>query len=182
MAIPPLVQGKGLSKVYGNLTALSNTDFALMPGEVRALIGSNGAGKSTTVSLICGLLRADSGEIFIEGQRVGQGNSAVKQLIGLVPQELAIYEELSARENLKLFGALYGLKGAKLKARCDEVLALVNLEDRAADNRGRRLHLAARLHAPEQRGFVRKLFGGDTGEGRVRAELRPVRRMQRGRE
>ena len=146
-----------ISKAFAERRAVDGVSFQIQRGQTLGLIGPNGAGKSTTVSLICGLLRADSGEILIDGQRVGQGNSAVKQMIGLVPQELAIYEELSARENLKLFGALYGLKGAKLKTRCDEVLALVNLEDRAADKPStfsggmkRRLNIAAGLlHDPQ---------------------------------
>ena len=146
-----------ISKSFAERRAVDAVSFQIQRGQTLGLIGPNGAGKSTTVSLICGLLRADSGEVLIDGQRVGPGNNAVKQMIGLVPQELAIYEELSARENLKLFGALYGLKGAALKARCDEVLALVNLEDRAADKPStfsggmkRRLNIAAGLlHDPQ---------------------------------
>ena len=122
-----------ISKSFAERRAVDAVSFQIQRGQTLGLIGPNGAGKSTTVSMICGLLRADSGEVLIDGQRVGPGNNAVKQMIGLVPQELALYDELSARENLKLFGALYGLKGAALKTRCDEVLALVNLEDRAAD-------------------------------------------------
>ena len=152
-----LLNVDGLTKSYGQRRAVDGVSFQVHAGQTVGLIGPNGAGKSTTVSMICGLLRADSGEVLIDGQRVGQGNSAVKQKIGLVPQDLAIYEELSARENLKLFGALYGLKGAKLKTRCDEVLALVNLEDRAADKPStfsggmkRRLNIAAGLlHDPQ---------------------------------
>ena len=146
-----------ISKSFAERRAVDGVSFQIQRGQTLGLIGPNGAGKSTTVSMICGLLRADSGEVLIDGQRVGPGNNAVKQMIGLVPQDLAIYEELSARENLKLFGALYGLKGAALKTRCDEVLALVNLEDRAADKPStfsggmkRRLNIAAGLlHDPQ---------------------------------
>jgi ABC-2 type transport system ATP-binding protein len=107
--------------------------------------------------MICGLLRPDHGEISINGQPVVGGDNTVKKMIGLVPQDLAIYDELSARDNLKLFGALYGLKGPFLKTRCDAVLALVNLEDRAADKPSgfsggmkRRLNIAAALlHEPQ---------------------------------
>lgn len=147
----------GVSKSFGERCAVDAVSFQIERGQTLGLIGPNGAGKSTTVSMICGLLRPSHGEILINGQRVVGGDHAVKQMIGLVPQELAIYDELSARENLKLFGALYGLKGSVLKARCDAVLALVNLEDRAADKSSdfsggmkRRLNIAAALlHEPQ---------------------------------
>jgi ABC-2 type transport system ATP-binding protein len=85
-------------------------------GQTVGLIGPNGAGKSTTVGMISGLLRADSGRILMDGEPMGQGVSAAKSKIGFVPQDLALYEDLSALENLKLFGALYGLKGAHAQA------------------------------------------------------------------
>ena len=146
-----------VSKSFGERRAVDAVSFQIQRGQTLGLIGPNGAGKSTTVAMICGLLRPDGGEVLINGQRLDGSNSAVKQMIGLVPQELAIYEELSARENLKLFGALYGLKGAALKTRCDAVLALVNLEDRAGDKTStfsggmkRRLNIAAALlHQPQ---------------------------------
>jgi ABC-2 type transport system ATP-binding protein len=107
--------------------------------------------------MICGLLRADAGRIVLDGDVIGQGASAAKRKIGFVPQDLALYEDLSALENLKLFGALYGLKGTQLKQRCDQVLGLVNLADRAADapatfsgGMKRRLNIAAALlHEPQ---------------------------------
>ncbi|MFC3108319.1 ABC transporter ATP-binding protein [Undibacterium arcticum] len=146
-----------LVKSYGERRAVDGISFRVNSGQTLGLIGPNGAGKSTTVSLICGLLRPDGGQILLDGQPIGGGNSAVKHKIGLVPQDLALYEDLSARENLKLFGALYGLSGARLKTRCDDVLALVNLTDRAFDKLSafsggmkRRLNIAAALlHDPQ---------------------------------
>ncbi len=154
---PPLLQAVDLSKSYAGRLAVDNISFQIEAGQTLGLIGPNGAGKSTTVSMLCGLLRPDHGQVMVEGQKLEAGVSAVKQKIGLVPQDLALIEELSARENLKLFGALYGLTGAALKKRCDEVLALVNLADRAGDKPGtfsggmkRRLNIAAAmLHDPQ---------------------------------
>jgi len=153
----PILQVKLLSKSFGERRAVSALSFGLKQGQTLGLIGPNGAGKSTTVSMLCGLLRPDSGEVLLHGVAMGQGNSAVKRQIGLVPQELALFEDLSARENLKIFGALYGLRGSALRNRCDEVLALVNLGDRARDLIGtysggmkRRLNIAAALlHDPQ---------------------------------
>ncbi|MFC0169017.1 ABC transporter ATP-binding protein [Pseudoduganella danionis] len=146
-----------LSKSYGARKAVDGVSFQVQQGQTVGLIGPNGAGKSTTVSMICGLLRSDSGSILLNGVPVTQGASAAKQLIGYVPQDLALYDDLSSLENLKLFGALYGLKGAQLKQRCEQVLALVNLSDRAGDNPStfsggmkRRLNIAAALlHEPQ---------------------------------
>lgn len=152
-----MLQVKGLSKAFGGRQAIDGVSFALSKGQTLGLLGPNGAGKSTTVSIICGLLRPDAGEVLFEGAAMGLGNNAVKQQIGLVPQDLALFEELPALDNLKVFGALYGLKGAPLQGRCDEALALVNLTDRAKDLAGtfsggmkRRLNIAcALLHDPQ---------------------------------
>ena len=152
-----LLQVDGISKSYGERRAVDGVSFQVRQGQTVGLIGPNGAGKSTTVSMICGLLRPDSGAILLGGAPVGQGASPAKSNIGYVPQDLALYEDLAAIENLKLFGALYGLKGAQLKQRCDDVLALVNLADRARDKPStfsggmkRRLNIAAALlHDPQ---------------------------------
>ncbi|AMP14512.1 ABC transporter ATP-binding protein [Collimonas pratensis] len=152
-----LLNVSSLCKSYGDRRAVDGVSFQVRQGQTLGLIGPNGAGKSTTVSLICGLLRPDAGEILLDGVAVNAGNSAAKHKIGLVPQDLALYEDLSANENLKLFGALYGLGGNQLKTRCSEVLALVNLSDRAADKPSsfsggmkRRLNIAAALlHDPQ---------------------------------
>lgn len=152
-----LLQVAAISKSYGARRAVDGVSFQVQHGQTVGLIGPNGAGKSTTVAMICGLLRPDSGAITLDGAPVGQGASAAKAKIGYAPQDLALYEDLPAIENLKLFGALYGLKGVLLKQRCDAVLALVNLADRASDKPAsfsggmkRRLNIAAALlHDPQ---------------------------------
>jgi ABC-2 type transport system ATP-binding protein len=152
----PLLEVKNISKSYGERRAVDDVSFRVLPGQTIGLLGPNGAGKSTTVGMICGLIRPDGGEILLSGEPVSQGNSAAKRKIGLVPQEIALYEDLAAVENLKVFGALYGLSGTALKARCEEALALVNLSDRAKDKPStfsggmkRRLNIAAALlHDP----------------------------------
>ncbi|MDL2354930.1 MAG: ABC transporter ATP-binding protein [Pseudomonadota bacterium] len=152
-----LLKVSNLSKSYGERRAVDAVSFQVQAGQTVGLIGPNGAGKSSTVSMICGLLRADSGSVEMDGEAVTQGLSGAKRKIGFVPQDLALYDDLSARENLKLFAALYGIRGAQLKRRCDEVLALVNLLDRAGDKPAtfsggmkRRLNIAAALmHDPQ---------------------------------
>jgi len=154
---PVLLRVTQLSKSYGARLAVDQVSFDVQQGQTVGLLGPNGAGKSTTVSIICGLLRADSGSVAMDGAPIGRGRNSAKRKIGYVPQELALYDDLSALENLKLFGALYGLKGAPLKARCEQVLAQVNLADRAADKPAtfsggmkRRLNIAAALlHDPQ---------------------------------
>ncbi|MET3116474.1 ABC-2 type transport system ATP-binding protein [Undibacterium sp. GrIS 1.8] len=154
---PLLLEVKNLSKSFGQRKVVDTVSFSLQHGQTLGLLGPNGAGKSTTVSMICGLLKSDQGEVRVDGQLVGAGNNAVKHKIGLVPQDLALYDDLSALENLKLFGALYGLSGSALKSRCDIVLDLVNLKDRASDKSAtfsggmkRRLNIAAALlHDPQ---------------------------------
>ncbi len=148
---------KGLSKSYGERRAVDGVSFEVQRGQTVGLLGPNGAGKSTTVSMICGLVAPDRGTVTLDGETIGQGASAAKRKLGLVPQDLALYEELPAIENLKLFGALYGLKGAALARRAEEVLALVGLSDRARDKPStfsggmkRRLNIgAALLHDPQ---------------------------------
>ncbi|TRZ55304.1 MAG: ABC transporter ATP-binding protein [Rhodocyclaceae bacterium] len=155
--VTPLLKVTGLCKSFSGRMAVDGVSFTVASGQTLGLIGPNGAGKSTTVSMLCGLLQPDRGEILMDGQAVNHGNNAAKHKIGLVPQELAIYEELSARENLRLFGALYGLSGDLLKQRCLAALELVALGDRAGDKPAtysggmkRRLNIAAALlHDPQ---------------------------------
>ncbi len=153
----PLLRVTNLHKSFGSRHAVDAVSFNLAKGQTLGLIGPNGAGKSTTVSMICGLLKPDQGEVRLDGQLLAQGNNAAKKMIGLVPQDLALYEDLSARENLRIFGALYGMKGAALKKRCAEVMELVQLSDRLHDKPAtfsggmkRRLNIAAALlHDPQ---------------------------------
>lgn len=152
-----MLEVNALTKSYGKLTAVSGVSFRADRGEAIGLLGPNGAGKTTTVSIIAGLLRPDSGEVLIEGQRVQSDTDPVKLKIGVVPQEMALYDELTARDNLTFFAALYSLAGAKAKQAIDDALHLVALSDRAGDKvktfsggMKRRLNLAAALlHDPQ---------------------------------
>jgi ABC-2 type transport system ATP-binding protein len=154
---PVLLNVSQLSKSFGGRRAVDGVSFQVRQGQTVGLIGPNGAGKSTTVSMICGLLRADGGSVELDGVTIAQGQNDAKRKIGLVPQDLALYEDLSALENLKLFGALYGLSGALLKERCAQALQLVMLADRVGDKPAtfsggmkRRLNIAAALlHDPQ---------------------------------
>ncbi|MBI3713697.1 MAG: ABC transporter ATP-binding protein [Burkholderiales bacterium] len=151
-----LLDVQQLSKRFGDRLVVDHISFSVREGQTLGLLGPNGAGKSSTVNMICGLLRADSGQVLLSGQLMGAGANPVKKKLGLVPQDLALYEELSALNNLKLFGALYGLSGKLLQQRCDTVLDLVSLRDRAKDRvqdfsggMKRRLNIAAAmLHEP----------------------------------
>lgn len=118
---------------FGDLVAVDGVSFRIAPGETYGLLGPNGAGKTTTISMVAGLLPADAGTVTLLGRPVGPRHTDVKRHVGLVPQELAIYPELSARENLVFFGRLQGMSGRALTARVDEVLEIVGLADRAKD-------------------------------------------------
>jgi linearmycin/streptolysin S transport system ATP-binding protein len=152
-----MLEVNGVSKSYGPLVAVSNISFRVDRGETIGLLGPNGAGKTTTVSIIAGLLSADSGEVLIEGKQVQSDTDPVKRKIGLVPQDMALYDQLTAHDNLTFFAALYSLAGAKAKHAIDDVLNLVALSDRAGHKVGtfsggmkRRLNLAAALlHDPQ---------------------------------
>lgn len=124
---------EGLVRCYGNLTAVDGVSFTIAPGETYGLLGPNGAGKTTAISMIAGLAPADAGTITVAGSPVRPDAIAVKGHIGLVPQDLAIYPELTARENLRFFGRLQGLRGKGLTGRVDEVLDLIGLTDRQKD-------------------------------------------------
>ncbi|WP_052667633.1 ABC transporter ATP-binding protein [Nitriliruptor alkaliphilus] len=123
----------GLAKAYGDLTAVDEVSFEVAEGETYGLLGPNGAGKTTTISMIAGLLRPDRGEVEVLGRRLTPRTASVKASIGLVPQDLAIYPDLTARENLRFFGRLHGLRGDRLRARTEQVLEVTGLTDRADD-------------------------------------------------
>ena len=145
-----------LRKNYGPTKALDGVSFSVREGELFGLLGPNGAGKTTLLSILSCLLEATAGEIRLEGRPVGRGDAALRRLIGVAPQELALYGDLTARENLHFFGELYGVRGAALRARVDDVLAAVALGDKADDRvhtfsggMKRRLNLGAALvHGP----------------------------------
>ncbi len=152
-----MLQVNSLKKSYGALQAVDDVTFCASDGETIGLLGPNGAGKTTTVSIIAGLLSPTSGEVLIDGRPLAGDTDPVKRKIGLVPQDLALYDEMSALDNLSFFGALYDLSGAPLTRAIAEALDLVGLADRAKDKVGtfsggmkRRLNLAAALlHDPQ---------------------------------
>jgi len=128
-----LIEVKDLQKSYGDLIAVDRVSFSAKAGTVFGLLGPNGAGKSTTISCISGLLKPTAGSIAVGGFDMVSEAVKAKATLGIVPQELAIYEDLSARDNLTYWGAAYGLKGAGLKQRVDHILNRIGLADRADD-------------------------------------------------
>src|SRR4029078_12000510 len=148
---------KVLRKAYGDLMAVRDVSFSIGAGEMLGLLGPNGAGKTTTVSMISGLVSPDAGQVLIDGSPLLGDTDVQKRRIGLVPQDLALYDELSALANLRFFGALYDLGSAALDAAITSSLQLVGLFERARDRVGtfsggmkRRLNLAAGLlHDPD---------------------------------
>lgn len=118
---------------FGELTAVDGVSFRIAPGETYGLLGPNGAGKTTTISMVAGLLAADAGTVTVAGEAMSPRAVAPKRHLGLVPQELAVYPELTARENLVFFGRLQGMRGPQLTGRVTEVLDLLGLADRAKD-------------------------------------------------
>jgi ABC-2 type transport system ATP-binding protein len=130
---PVVLRARDLRKRYGSLEAVRGVSFDIHEGETYGLLGPNGAGKTTTISMVCGLLARDAGEVTLDGTPIDVGAVAAKAGIGFVPQDLAIYPDLSARENLEFFGRLYGLSGARLRSRIAEVLEIVGLTARAGD-------------------------------------------------
>jgi ABC-2 type transport system ATP-binding protein len=122
---------QGLRKQFDGLLAVDDVGFQIHEGETYGLLGPNGAGKTTTISMVCGLLSRDAGSVTLAGQPVDTNAVAVRSLIGYVPQALAIYPDLTARENLQFFGRLGGLTGRALASRIGEVLELTGLADRA---------------------------------------------------
>jgi ABC-2 type transport system ATP-binding protein len=131
--MPPILEVQNLVKKFGDLTAVDGVSFDIQTGEVFSLLGPNGAGKTTTISMLSCLLEPTSGDATIDGHSVTREPMEVKRIIGVVPQEIALYEELSARENLTFWGQMYGLGGTNLKTRVTEVLEQIGLTDRAKD-------------------------------------------------
>lgn len=151
-----MLEVRQLAKSFGTRVAVDGVSFTAAPGQMLGLLGPNGAGKSTIVNIVAGVLAADAGEVLIHGKPVGADGSTTKQLVGFVPQDLALYDELSALDNLRLFGSLYGLAGGALEERAAEALAVARLSERGRDRVGsfsggmkRRLNIAAGLlHRP----------------------------------
>ncbi len=152
-----MIKVKDLVKKYGSLRAVDGISFTVEKGELFGLLGPNGAGKTTTISVLATLLPADGGSVSVGGHDLGSRPQEVRQLIGIVPQEIALYTDLTARDNLEFWGRLYGLRGGALKNRVDQLLEMADLTDQArqkvADYSGgmkRRLNLVVGLvHSPE---------------------------------
>ena len=126
-----LLEARQLVKKYGDFTAVNGISFEIMEGEIFSLLGPNGAGKTTTISMLSTLYVPTRGEATIGGHSITKEPMAVRNLIGVVPQDLALYEELTARENLSFWGQMYGLSGKTLNTRIDEVLEQIGLTDKA---------------------------------------------------
>jgi ABC-2 type transport system ATP-binding protein len=124
-----IAEMKDIMKHYGETVALDHLDLAIHEGEIRGLLGPNGAGKTTAIRALCGLIKADSGSIQVFGQRQSVDNITAKRGMGLVTQEITVFSDLSARENLRYFGQLYGLRGAALEESVDRVLDFVGLTE-----------------------------------------------------
>jgi ABC-2 type transport system ATP-binding protein len=151
------IEVHGLVKRFGDFCAVDHLDLSIRRGEFLGMLGPNGAGKSTTLRILTTLLPASEGSVVIGGYRVPQDNERVKPLLGLVPQEIALYEALTPRQNLRIFARLYGLEGAPLEQRVDQILAGVGLSEWAdkpvrtfSGGMQRRVNIAAALvHEPE---------------------------------
>ena len=151
------IEVQNLQKSFGEIQAVRGISFSVQQGEIFSLLGPNGAGKTTTISMLCCLLRPDSGEARVMDHSIHQDPVGVKSVLGVVPQEIALYEDLTALENLIFWGKMYGLRGSTLKTRVDEVLEIIGLTSRAKDRVGkysggmkRRVNIGiALLHKPQ---------------------------------
>lgn len=152
-----ILEANGLVKKFGDFVAVNDVSFSMEEGEVFGLLGPNGAGKSTTISMLTCLYPPNEGDMRIFGHDVVKDAAEVKKLIGVVPQDIALYPTLSARDNLSFFGEMYGLKGRDLKERVETVIDYVAMRERAKDaiktysgGMKRRINLAAGLvHSPK---------------------------------
>jgi ABC-2 type transport system ATP-binding protein len=151
------VEVKKLDKKFRDVHAVQAVSFTIQKGEIFSLLGPNGAGKTTTISMLSTLIQPTSGDALVMGHSIKSEPMAVKKVIGTVPQDIALYEDLTARENLNFWGKMYGLRGAALKKRVSEVLKIISLEDRQKGMVGkfsggmkRRVNIGvALLHKPE---------------------------------
>ncbi len=151
-----VVRVEALKKRFGDVAAVDGVSFSIAEGEIFGLLGPNGAGKTTTISMISGLLAPDDGDVVVAGKSVRKDSLAVRAELGVVPQEIALYPTLTARENLKFWGRMYGMGGKQLDAAVDDGLALAGLEDKAkkrvetfSGGMKRRINIAAGvLHRP----------------------------------
>ncbi len=153
----PAIEVLSLHKAFGENRAVQGVSFKVGQGEIFSLLGPNGAGKTTTISMLSCLLRPDDGDARIMGHSIRSDGNGVKSALGVVPQDIALYEDLTARENLSFWGKMYGLRGSELKKRVDEVLDIIGLRERANERVGkysggmkRRVNIGvALLHKPK---------------------------------
>ncbi len=151
-----LIEAVNLRKHYGRIKAVDGIDLEVREGEILGILGPNGAGKSTTISMISTLIKPDEGKIMFRGRNIVDDPRVIRNILGMVPQDVALYPDLSALENLRFFGRLYGLKGSELDKRIKEVLDILGLNGRAGDSikkysggMKRRVNIgAALLHHP----------------------------------
>jgi ABC-2 type transport system ATP-binding protein len=152
-----ILELKNITKRYDDNLVVDNINFSIKEGETFGLLGPNGAGKSTTISMLCGLVKPDQGDVIIDGHSIIKNPTLAKKNLGVVPQDIALYGSLSAIDNLKFWGTLYGLSGSLLKSRIDEALEITGLKDRAKDKiknysggMKRRINIAAAfMHHPK---------------------------------
>ena len=178
-----MLQVRGVHKRYGAVEALRGVDLEVGAGEICALVGPNGAGKTSLVSIVAGLRRPDEGEVEVGGLDVTKHRQEVGRLLGLAPQELAIYPTIRVRDNIVLYGELAGLRGAELKRRVDETaeaLGITDLLERKGDalsgGQKRRLHTAmALVHRPPLLLLDEPTVGADIESRRQLLDL--VRRL-----
>jgi ABC-2 type transport system ATP-binding protein len=157
MSAVPAIEVLDLQKTFGENHAVQGVSFDVKQGEIFSLLGPNGAGKTTTISMLSCLLRPNAGDARVMGHSIRTDPTGVKSALGVVPQDIALYEDLTARENLTFWGKMYGLRGSKLKLRVDEVLDVIGLRDRANERVGkysggmkRRVNIGvALLHKPK---------------------------------
>lgn len=155
--VVPLLEVNRLAKAFASIRAVDGVSFRVEPGEIYGLLGPNGAGKTTTLSMICGLLKPDAGDVTVDGASFWSDPRRAQRIMGVVPQEVALYEELSGRENLEFWGRMAGLDAATAKSRAGELLDALSLADRARDavkkysgGMKRRINLgAALMHRPQ---------------------------------
>lgn len=148
---------KNLDKRFEDVHAVNDVSFEIHTGEIFSLLGPNGAGKTTTIGMISGLLTPNAGEVWLMGHSMSKESNTAKAELGVVPQEIALYDDISARANLNFWGKMYGLQGKELGERVDAVLALIELEDHAygavskfSGGMKRRLNVGvALLHQPK---------------------------------
>ncbi len=152
-----MLEVRDLRKNYGRNPALAGVSFKVEPGEIFGLLGPNGAGKTTLMSIVSGLLEPSAGQVFLGDTEFHRSDRDLRRMIGIVPQDVALYNELTARENLHFFGQLYGIDGNVLERRVNAILTAIGLADRADERAGafsggmkRRLNLGASLvHDPK---------------------------------